>query len=214
MFYHDNQSKCLFLISLCSLRHNTWIYISSIDKPLYSISYLLNFPVVWKKCTALSLFFYPYFSLISETAVSETVVSEIMLMFIVWIIYCYLLIFDACFCIWKMCFSETAVSEVFYVILNSLLVLGFYCFYVCRIAFTKSEKTLIAHCWGYIRKSVFWTTLRSLLSPILALLRCEKKTFRCFKQTIAMFQVNHRNVLLALFRCFKHTFYVLGFYWG
>ena len=155
MFYHDNQSKCLFLISLCSLRHNTWIYISSIDKPLYSISYLLNFPVVWKKCTALSLFFYPYFSLISETAVSETVVSEIMLMFIVWIIDCYLLIFDACFCIWKMCFSETAVSEVFYVILNSLLVLGFYCFYVCRIAFTKSEKTLIAHCWGYIRKSVF-----------------------------------------------------------
>lgn len=213
MFYHDNQSKCLFLISLCSLRHNTWIYISSIDKPLYSISYLLNFPVVWKKCTALSLFFYPYFSLISETAVSETVVSEIMLMFIVWIIDCYLLIFDACFCIWKMCFSETAVSEVFYVILNSLLVLGFYCFYVCRIAFTKSEKTLIAHCWGYIRKSVFWTTLRSILSPILTLLWCKKKTLRCFKQTIAMFQVNHRNGLLALFRCFKHTFYVLDFYW-
>lgn len=46
----------------------------------------------------------------------------------------------------KCVFSETAVSEVFYVILNSLLVLGFYCFYVCRIAFTKSEKTLIAHC--------------------------------------------------------------------
>ena len=187
MFYHDNQSKCLFLISLCSLRHNTWIYISSIDKPLYSISYLLNFPVVWKKCTALSLFFYPYFSLISETAVSETVVSEIMLMFIVWIIDCYLLIFDACFCIWKMYFSETAVSEVFYVILNSLLVLGFYCFYVCRIAFTKSEKTLIAHCWGYIRKSVFWTTLRSLLSPILTLLWCKKKK-------ISMLQTNHRNV--------------------
>ncbi len=214
MFYHDNQSKCLFLISLCSLRHNTWIYISSIDKPLYSISYLLNFPVVWKKCTALSLFFYPYFSLISETAVSETVVSEIMLMFIVWIIDCYLLIFDACFCIWKMCFSETAVSEVFYVILNSLLVLGFYCFYVCRIAFTKSEKTLIAHCWGYIRKSVFWTTLRSLLSPILTLLWCEKKTSQSFIPIIVMFQVNHRNVLLALFRCFKHVFYVLGFYWG
>lgn len=213
MFYHDNQSKCLFLISLCSLRHNTWIYISSIDKPLYSILYLLNFPVVWKKCPAFSLLFYPYFSFISETAVSETVVSEIMLMFIVWIIDCYLLIFDACFCIWKMCFSETAVSEVFYVILNSLLVLGFYCFYVCRIAFTKSEKTLIAHCWGYIRKSVFWTTLRSLLSPILTLLWCKKKTLRCFKQTIAMFQVNHRNGLLALFRCFKHTFYVLDFYW-
>lgn len=214
MFYHDNQSKCLFLISLCSLRHNTWIYISSIDKPLYSILYLLNFPVAWKKCPAFSLLFYPYFSLISETAVSETVVSEIMLMFIVWIIDCYLLIFDACFCIWKMCFSETAVSEVFYVILNSLLVLGFYCFYVCRIAFTKSEKTLIAHCWGYIRKSVFWTTLRSLLRPVFTLLRCEKKRFRCFKQTIAMFQVNHRNGLLALFRCFKHGFYVLGFYWG
>lgn len=28
-----------------------------------------------------------------------------------------------------------------------------------------------------------------------------------------MFQVNHRNGLLALFRCFKHTFYVLDFYW-
>ena len=213
MFYHDNQSKCLFLISLCSLRHNTWIYISSIDKPLYSILYLLNFPVAWKKCSAFSLLFYPYFSLISETAVSETVVSEIMLMFIVWIIDCYLLTFDACFCIWKMCFSETAVSEVFYVILNSLLVLGFYCFYVCRIAFTKSEKTLIAHCWGYIRKSVFWTTLRSLLSPILTLLLCKKKRLRCFKQTIAMFQVNHRNGLLALFRCFKHTFYMSDFYW-
>ena len=173
MFYHDNQSKCLFLISLCSLRHNTWVYISSIDKPLYSISYLLNFPVVWKKCTDLSLFFYPYFSLI----------------------------------------SETAVSEVFYVILNSLLVLEFYCFYVCRIAFTKSGKTLIAHCWGYIRKSVFWTTLRSLLRPILTLLWCKKKRFRCFKQTIAMFQVNNRNGLLALFRCFKHMFYVLDFYW-
>ena len=110
-------------------------------------------------------------------------------------------------------FFETAVSEVFYVILNSLLVLGFYCFYVCRIAFTKSEKTLIAHCWGYIRKSVFWTTLRSLLSPILTLLWCKKKRLRCFKQTIAMFQVNHRNGLLALFRCFKHMFYVLDFYW-
>ena len=187
MFYHDNQSKCLFLISLCSLRHNTWIYISSIDKPLYSISYLLNFPVVWKKCTALSLFFYPYFSLISETAVSETVVSEIMLMFIVWIIDCYLLIFDACFCIWKMCFSETAVSEVFYVILNSLLVLGFYCFYVCRIAFTKSEKTLIAHCWGYIRKSVF-------------LNHAQKSSEACFyfivmrEKNIAIFHSNHRNV--------------------
>lgn len=203
----------MYKLSLCSLRHNTWVYISSIDKPLYSISYLLNFPVVWKKCTDLSLFFYPYFSLISETAVSETVVSEIMLMFIVWIIDCYLLIFDACFCIWKMCFSETAVSEVFYVILNGLLVLGFYCFYVCRIAFTKSEKTLIAHCWGYIRKSVFRTTLRSLLSPILTLLWCKKKRLRCFKQTIAMFQVNHRNGLLALFRCFKNTFYVLDFYW-
>ena len=213
MFYHDNQSKCLFLISLCSLRHNTWVCISSIDKPLYSISYLLNFPVVWKKSSALSLFFYPYFSLISETAVSETVVSEIMLMFIVWIIDCYLLIFDACFCIWKMCFSETAVSEVFYVILNSLLVLGFYCFYVCRIAFTKSEKTLIAHCWGYIRKSVFWTTLRSILRLVFTLLWCEKKTSQSFIPIIAMFQVNHRNVLLALFRCFKHMFYVLDFYW-
>lgn len=61
MFYHDNQSKCLFLISLCSLRHNTWIYISSIDKPLYSILYLLNFPVAWKKCPAFSLLFYPYY---------------------------------------------------------------------------------------------------------------------------------------------------------
>lgn len=108
MFYHDNQSKCLFLISLCSLRHNTWIYISSIDKPLYSILYLLNFPVAWKKCSAFSLLFYPYFSLISETAVSETVVSEIMLMFIVWIIDCYLLTFDACFCIWKICFLNHA----------------------------------------------------------------------------------------------------------
>lgn len=143
MFYHDNQSKCLFLISLCSLRHNTWIYISSIDKPLYSILYLLNFPVAWKKCQAYSLLFYPYFSFISETAVSETVVSEIMLMFIVWIIDCYLLIFDACFCIWKMCFSETAISEVFYAILNSLLVLGFCCFCVCRILLLKAKKLFL-----------------------------------------------------------------------
>ena len=29
-------------------------YISSIDKPLYSMSYLLNLPVVWKKCSAFS----------------------------------------------------------------------------------------------------------------------------------------------------------------
>lgn len=187
MFYHDNQSKCLFLISLCSLRHNTWIYISSIDKPLYSISYLLNFPVVWKKCTALSLFFYPYFSLISETAVSETVVSEIMLMFIVWIIDCYLLIFDACFCIWKMCFSETAVSEVFYAILNSLLVLGFCCFCVCRILLLKAKKLFLLIAEAISENLFFWTTLRSLLSPILALLRCEKKN-------IAMLQTNHRNV--------------------
>ena len=214
MFYHDNQSKCLFLISLCSLRHNTWIYISSIDKPLYSILYLLNFPVVWKKCPAFSLLFYPYFSFISETAVSETVVSEIMLMFIVWIIDCYLLIFDACFCIWKMCFSETAVSEVFYAILNSLLVLGFCCFCVCRILLLKAKKTLFAHCWGYIRKSVFWTTLRSILRLVFTLLWCEKKTSQSFIPIIAMSQVNHRNGLLALFRCFKHGFYVLGFYWG
>lgn len=46
----------------------------------------------------------------------------------------------------KNVFFRNGCSEVFYVILNSLLVLGFYCFYVCRIAFTKSEKTLIAHC--------------------------------------------------------------------
>ena len=29
-------------------------YISSIDNPLYSMSYLLNLPVVWKKCSAFS----------------------------------------------------------------------------------------------------------------------------------------------------------------
>ena len=155
------------------------------------------------------MLFYPYFSFISETAVSETVVSEIMLMFIVWIIYCYLLIFDACFCIWKMCFSEMAVSEVFYAILNSLLVLGFCCFLCMSYPFTKSEKTLFAHCWGYIRKSVFWTTLSSILRLVFTLLWCEKKTSQSFIPIIAMFQVNHRNGLLALFRCFKHGFYVL-----
>ena len=29
-------------------------YISSIDKPLYSMLYFLNFPVTWKKCSAFS----------------------------------------------------------------------------------------------------------------------------------------------------------------
>lgn len=187
MFYHDNQSKCLFLISLCSLRHNTWIYISSIDKPLYSILYLLNFPVVWKKCPAFSLLFYPYFSFISETAVSETVVSEIMLMFIVWIIDCYLLIFDACFCIWKMCFSETAVSEVFYAILNSLLVLGFCCFCVCRILLLKAKK------------NSFCSLLR-LYQKICFLNHAQKSSEACFysiamrEKKISMLQTNHRNV--------------------
>lgn len=111
-------------------------------------------------------------------------------------------------------FFRNAVSEVFYAILNSLLVLGFCCFCVCRILLLKAKKTLFAHCWGYIRKSVFWTTLRSLLRPVFTLLWCEKKTSQSFIPIIAMFQVNHRNGLLALFRCFKHGFYVLGFYWG
>ena len=187
MFYHDNQSKCLFLISLCSLRHNTWIYISSIDKPLYSILYLLNFPVVWKKCPAFSLLFYPYFSFISETAVSETVVSEIMLMFIVWIIDCYLLIFDSCFCIWKMCFSETAVSEVFYAILNSLLVLGFCCFCVCRILLLKAKK-------------LFLLIAEAVSENLFFLNHAQKSSEACFyfivmrEKNIAIFHSNHRNV--------------------
>jgi len=99
-------------------------------------------------------------------------------------------------------FFRNAVSEVFYAILNSLLVLGFCCFCVCRILLLKAKKTLFAHCWGYIRKSVFWTTLRSLLRPVFTLLWCEKKTSQSFIPIIAMFQVNHRNGLLALFRCF------------
>ena len=208
MFYHDNQSKCLFLISLCSLRHNTWIYISSIDKPLYSILYLLNFPVAWKKCPAFSLLFYPYFSFISETAVSETVVSEIMLMFIVWIIDCYLLIFDACFCIWKMCFSETAVSEVFYAILNSLLVLGFCCFCVCRILLLKAKKLflLIAEA---ISENLFFEP-RSEVFWGLFLLYCDARkkhrnlsfqSSQCFKWTIAMVYSLYFDALSTDFMC-------------
>ena len=147
MFYHDNQSKCLFLISLCSLRHNTWIYISSIDKPLYSILYLLNFPVVWKKCPAFSLLFYPYFSFI----------------------------------------SETAVSEVFYAILNSLLVLGFCCFCVCRILLLKAKK-------------LFLLIAEAISENLFFLNHAQKSSEACFyfivmrEKNIAIFHSNHRNV--------------------
>lgn len=40
-------------------------------------------------------------------------------------------------------FFRNAVSEVFYAILNSLLVLGFCCFCVCRILLLKAKKLLL-----------------------------------------------------------------------
>lgn len=40
-------------------------------------------------------------------------------------------------------FFRNAVSEVFYAILNSLLVLGFCCFCVCRILLLKAKKLFL-----------------------------------------------------------------------
>ena len=115
--------------------------------PLYSILYLLNFPVVWKKCPAFSLLFYPYFSFI----------------------------------------SETAVSEVFYAILNSLLVLGFCCFCVCRILLLKAKK-------------LFLLIAEAISENLFFLNHAQKSSEACFyfivmrEKNIAIFHSNHRNV--------------------
>lgn len=105
-------------------------------------------------------------------------------------------------------FFRNAVSEVFYAILNSLLVLGFCCFCVCRILLLKAKKLLLLiaeaiseNLFFEPRSEVFWG---------LFLLYCDarKKDFdasnkpsQCFKWTIAMVYSLYSDALSTYFMC-------------
>lgn len=105
-------------------------------------------------------------------------------------------------------FFRNAVSEVFYAILNSLLVLGFCCFCVCRILLLKAKKLflLIAEA---ISENLFFEP-RSEVFWGLFLLYCDARkkhrnlsfqSSQCFKWTIAMVYSLYFDALSTDFMC-------------